>query len=302
MPVARLNVGLTNFGRAGEPAALLAAASSADAAGIDAVTVFDHVVLGGALDTYPWGEFPGGPEVPWLEPLTLLAAIAARTSRIRLATGVLIAPLRGATVLAKTAATLDLISGGRLDLGVGTGWLAKEYEAAGMDFAARGQLLTDTLAACQALWKGGPTEFRSPSLTFSGVWCHPTPVQAGGVPLWISGGLHRRNLDRIVRFGTGWLPSPGARVEEVTAGIPKLHEALSAARRDPAEVRVRVALPVARASDGRPDLDAAFAAVPALLQAGATDVHTPLAAWERPLGGADAACQALAQAWRRHVG
>ncbi len=298
----RLNVGLTTFGRAAEPDALLHAADCADAAGIDALTVFDHVVLGGDLDKYPWGQFPGGPEVPWLEPMTLLAAIAGRTSRIRLATGVLIAPLRGAAVLAKSAATLDLISGGRLDLGVGTGWLDKEYEAVGMDFAARGALLTDTLAACQALWQGGPTAFESASISFTDVWCHPTPVQAGGVPFWISGALHRRNLDRIVRFGSGWLPSPSAPADEVRQGIAVLREALPRAGRDPQSVRVRISLPVIRDGHKRPLLRQSFEEVPALLEAGATDVHTPLAAWERALGGTDQACAALAGAWRQQLG
>ncbi len=298
----RLHLGLANYGPTTVPARLLDDASAADAAGIDALTLVDHVVLGGNLGRYPYGAFPGGPETPWLEPLTMLAGIAARTSRIRLATGVLIAPLRGAAVLAKAAATLDLLSGGRLDLGVGTGWLAKEYEAAGLDFADRGGLLDDTLAACEALWRGGPTAFSSPRLSFDDVWCHPTPAQRDGIPLWLAGELHRRNLDRIVRHGSGWIPSPTATVDDVRAGVDAVHQALASAGREPGSVRVRVALPVIRDDDRRPQLDRSFAAVPDLLAFGATDVHTPLGQWCRNPADVSLCCERLVRAWRAQVG
>lgn len=297
----RLNIALANYGPGVAPGLLLEAASAADAAGIDGLTVVDHVVLGGDLDSYPYGSFPGGLDGPWLEPMTVLAAISARTSRIRLATGVLIAPLRGAAVLAKTAATLDLFSGGRLDLGVGTGWLHKEYEAAGLPFALRGRLLDDALAACQALWQGGPTSFRSPRLAFDDVWCHPTPVQTGGIPLWIGGELQARNVERIVRHGSGWIPSPTATVDDVRNGVVQLRGALAAAGRDPASVRIRVALPVQRDEDRRPLLDRTFAVVPALLALGATDVHTPLAQWCRDPSEFRQSCERLAAAWTAHI-
>src|SRR3974390_2872496 len=90
--------------------------------GADRVVVVDHLVMGSHTDAYRWGRFPTPPQAPWLEPLTVLTAMAAGTGNVRLATGILIAPLRPAVLLAKTAATLDQISGGRLDLGVGFGW------------------------------------------------------------------------------------------------------------------------------------------------------------------------------------
>jgi probable F420-dependent oxidoreductase len=278
----RLTLGLPNFGeflRADDWRRLLDIAEAAEDAGVDALSVVDHVVLGGDLDRYPYGSFPGGPDAPWLEPLTTLSAIAGRTSRIRLATGILIAPLRPAALLAKTAATLDVISGGRLDLGVGTGWLAKEYEALGLDFAERGRLLDQTLAACEALWRGGPTAFASPRLSFADVYCHPVPAQPGGIPLWLSGKANHRNVERVARFGSGWIPSPTARPDEIAAGVERLHTALKESGRDPASLRVRVGLRPRRDLSGDLDLDLSLAALPELVRSGGTDVLVLLPAF-----------------------
>ena len=105
--------------------------------------------MGERLDQYRWGPFMFEKGVPWIEPLTLLSAIAGATNDIRLVTGVLIAPLRPPALLAKIVATLDQLSRGRLDLGVGTGWQPAEYDAMGLDFAKRAQMLDDTIAACR---------------------------------------------------------------------------------------------------------------------------------------------------------
>ncbi len=302
-PRPRLHVGLDNFGDPpGEGwRALLDVAAAADVAGIDAITVVDHVVLGEELGGYPYGAFPGGPRAPWLEPLTTLAAVAGRTSHVRLATGILIAPLRPPALLAKVAATLDVLSGGRLELGVGTGWLAKEYEAAGLDFAERGALLDDALAACEALWQGGATDFDSPRLRFSGAYCNPTPLQGGGVPFWIAGEPHSRNLARLARHGRGWIPSPTTRRDDIRAALPRLAEALRGVGRDPAELRVRVGLPIARDEERRPLLDASLARVPELLELGGTDVHVTLSMLSRDPAQAPALLAALADGFAANV-
>ena len=135
---------------------------NAEAAGFDRVLVTDHVVMGSDNSAYTWSAFPTEPDANWLEPLTVLAFVAGQTKTIRLGTGIVIAALRGGAVLAKTAATLDLLSGGRLDLGVGTGWQEREYEAAGMDFGKRGPLLDDALAVCRALWSSAPASIDTP--------------------------------------------------------------------------------------------------------------------------------------------
>ncbi|RDI33813.1 acyltransferase-like protein [Rhodococcus sp. AG1013] len=112
---------------------------------------------------------------------------------MRLGTGIVIAALRGGAVLARTAATLDLISGGRLDLGVGTGWQEREYEAAGLDFADRGPLLDDTLAACRALWAGGPASVSTPGLSFDDAYCSPRPAPGRSIPI-MGANLRSRRL------------------------------------------------------------------------------------------------------------
>ncbi|HEX4752351.1 MAG TPA: TIGR03619 family F420-dependent LLM class oxidoreductase, partial [Solirubrobacterales bacterium] len=269
----RLHIGLDNYGAylGDDWERLLDLAVAADEAGVDTVVLVDHMVLGGDLSGYPYGPFATAPDAPWLEPLTCLAAIAGRTERVRLMTGVLIAPLRPPTLLAKTTATLDVLSGGRLDLGVGTGWLAKEYEAAGLDFAERGRLLDDALDACAALWQGGPTGFDSPRLRFADVYCEPRPRQAGGIPFWIGGELHDRNLARLVRRASGWIPSPTARRRDIAAGIERLDAALDAAGRDPAEVRVRIGVPAPRDEDA--GVERSMERLAEVREIGATDFY-----------------------------
>src|SRR5947199_269631 len=163
-------------------------AQAAEDAGVDRLFVSDHVVFGEHMDAYAnpeiggqeGGRQPTGPDGHWLEPLTVLTALSSVTSRVRLATGILLAALRRPVVLAKTAATIDALSGGRLDLGVGVGWQREEYDAAGLDFERRGALLDHTLTVCQTLWRDSPARLDSEELTFEGIHQMPHPVQPGG--------------------------------------------------------------------------------------------------------------------------
>ena len=213
-------------------------AKAADAAGINRLIVSDHVVFGENLEAYAnaetggieGGKQPTGPDGVWLEPLTVLSVVAGMTQRVRLGTGILLAALRRPAVLAKATATLDVLSGGRLDLGVGVGWQREEYEAAGLSFDGRGKLLDESLAVCQTLWRDVPASFSGEYLSFSKIYCVPQPLQAGGVPLWISGTLNPRVLKRIVRFGSGWIPW-GPDIATVESGVARVHEALQAAGR-----------------------------------------------------------------------
>ena len=273
----QLSIGLPNFGSLLPPEdwrRFIDLGRMADDAGIDRLMLVDHVVMGTNTDAYIWGQFPTAPEDPWLEPLTLFSGIAAATSRVRLATGILIAPLRGAALLAKTAATLDVISGGRLELGVATGWQREEYEAAGLDWNNRGQLLDDTLAACRALWQHTPASFASDTLEFTDIYCSPKPLQPGGVPFWIGGPLHRRNLDRITRWGDGWIPIMGTPPSGVAEGVNQIRTAWASAGRQGDRLDVRGSLPLV--GDGETfDLARTMEGVPELAAAGATAVHLP---------------------------
>jgi len=257
-------------------AAVVDIARRADEAGIDQLVLPDHVVMGTRLDRYPFGRFPFGPEEPWLEPLTALAAFAGATERVRLSTGVLIAPLRPAVVLAKTAATLDVLSHGRLDLGVGTGWQPEEFEAAGVPYADRVARLDDTVRACQALWtQDPPVSFRSGTVSFENLWCEPRPLQLGGVPVWFGGGANRATARRIAELGAGWLPIGVMPEEELTAGIALIGDACAVAGRDPTTVGVRAGLPMVT-DEGRLDLDRTLAPVPRLAEIGVTVVSLTL--------------------------
>ncbi len=296
-----LTLGLPTFGAlpGRDWRSLLELARAAEAAGVDRVLVSDHVVNGPRVADYPWGRFPTGPDGDWLEPLTVLTAIAATTATVRLATGILIAPLRPAPLLAKTAATLDVLSGGRLDLGVGTGWQAEELAALGVDPAQRGQVLTDTMAACRALWAPGPATFASASVSFTDISCAPKPIQLR-LPVWFSGTLTPRNVRRVVELGDGWIPIMGASTDEVRRGAAELRAAFEAAGRDPGELQVRAALSPVLA-DGRVELGATMAAVPELVAAGVTDLTVNLLALDRHLDDPLSRCEAAVAAFRAAV-
>jgi probable F420-dependent oxidoreductase len=303
VPATTFTLGLPNFGSlpSGDWRSLLDLAQAAEEAGIDRVVVTDHVVNGPNVASYPWGRFPTGPDGDWLEPLTVLTAMAATTTRLRLGTGVLVAPLRPAALLAKTVATVDVLSGGRLDLGVGTGWQPEELVALGVDPARRGAVLTDTIAACRALWAPGPTTFRSATVSFTEIYCSPKPTQAR-LPVWFSGTLTPRNLHRIVELGDGWIPIMGSTAEDVEAGAATLRAAYLAAGRDPDELQVRHALPAVHASDGSVDLAATMAPVPDLAARGVTDVTMNILALDREMRDPAGTCVDLVSAFRTASG
>ena len=254
-----------------------------DRAGIDRLLVSDHVAFGEHLDAYgrpetggtTGGVQPTGPDGHWLEPLTTLAVLAGMTARIRLGTNILLAALRRPVVLAKTAATLDVLSGGRLDLGVGVGWQREEYEAAGLGFDRRGRLLDETLEVCTTLWRDERASYESDTLRFDGIHQMPKPLQPGGVPLWISGRVNAAVVRRLARFGSGWIPW-GEDADDVVTSVPRLRAQLAAAGRDPEGIEVAGQLPAVRGGDGELDVDATMAAVPPLVAAGVTDFRASL--------------------------
>lgn len=280
MKPARLTLRLPIASEPGsDPASILETAKRAEQAGFTAVSISDHVVMGAHADRYPWGDFPFPPEAPWYEPLTVLTAIAAATTRLGLTTGILIVPLRPAALLAKWAATLDVISGGRLELGVGTGWQKEEFDALGLDHGARGQMLTDAIGACRALWSADPAIYSSPTVTLDGIWCDPKPVQPGGIPILFSGTLTPRNLRRIVELGDGWIPIMGERRDGIAAGVDRLRRLFDDAGRDPETLRVRSAARIGRDADHQPSLPASLERSRDLLDAGVTDLDVPLTAF-----------------------
>jgi probable F420-dependent oxidoreductase len=253
-------------------------ARAADLSGVDRVVVSDHVVFGEHLDAYAdpqtggveGGRQPTGPDGHWLEPLTVLTAVAAQTDRVRLGTYILLAALRRPAVLAKQVATLDVLSGGRVDLGVGVGWQREEYEAAGLDFRARGRLLDHSLDVCQTLWRETRASFSSPDLQFDGIHSMPKPIQAGGVPIWVSGRCNDRVAQRLARFGRGWIPW-GDDAADPVASIPRMRTAVDAAGGAGASLAVLAPLPLIRTPDRSIDLGGSMDRVAVLREAGVTD-------------------------------
>jgi probable F420-dependent oxidoreductase len=253
-------------------------ARAADAAGIDRLLVSDHVVFGENMEAYGrpesggvvGGRQPTGPDGHWLEPLTTLSVLCGITSRVRLGTNILIAALRRPVVLAKSAATLDVLSGGRLDLGVGIGWQREEYEAAGLDFGARGRQLDLTLEVCRTLWQERRAGVDLTGLSFDAIHMMPKPRQPGGVPIWVSGRVNERVARRLARFGSGWIPW-GEDAEDLAGSIPRMREAVAAAGGDAAGIQVAGTLPSVRRDDRTIDLDATMERVGPLVDAGVTD-------------------------------
>jgi len=276
--VPQLSIQIPNFApEARDWTPVLDLARDADVAGVDRLVVSDHVLLGERLDAYgdptlggtSGGRQPTGPEGQWLEPLTLLSVVAATTTRVRLGTAVLLAALRPPPVLAKQVATLDVLSGGRLDLGVGVGWQREEYDACGLDFVRRGELLDRCLGLCQRLWSGSAVDHDDGVLVFERVHSNPVPLQPGGVPIWVSGRATPRTARRVARFGAGWIPW-GEDIAEPAPGIEMMRSALQEVGRDPAHLQVQGTLPVVR-REGAFDMDATMAALQALVPVGVTD-------------------------------
>jgi probable F420-dependent oxidoreductase len=243
----------------------------ADKAGIDQINVPDHVVMGEHTDQYPYGQFVTPPDYPWAEPLTFLAAAAACTRNIRLSTGIIIAPLRPAALLAKQAATLDMLSGGRLDLGVGVGWQREEYLACGVPFESRFARLDEQMRACRVLWTQAPATFASASVNFTRTYSRPFPVQAR-LPVLLGVGATPKNIGRIAEYGDGWLPLRETPAQ-VRDGVAQLRAAFTAAGRDPQQLQVRAVPQFNFRSDGLADLEGTLSRIPELFAAGATGVE-----------------------------
>lgn len=278
-----------------------------DRAGFDRIVLSDHVVFGENLEEYgrpevggqAGGKQPTGPDGHWLEPLTTLSVLAGRTERIRLGTNILIAALRRPVVLAKAAATLDVLSGGRLDLGVGVGWQREEYEAAGLSFDNRGETLNESLRICQELWRNTPARYESDNLKFERIHLMPKPVQTGGVPIWVSGTVNGRSARRLAEFGSGWIPW-GDAAADLTKGIPQMRAAVAKVGGDLDGVEIVGGLRK-RNQEGKLDIEATMAQVPDLMSLGVTDFRIQLAIPDSP-GEAEDLLVPIVQAFRKAAG
>ena len=223
-------------------------AKRAEALGYYMVLFGDHIVVPRHIaSTYPYtadGAFPGSGSGEAMEQLTVLAFLAGQTQTIRLVTSVIIVPHRPPLVAAKALATLDVLSKGRLIVGIGVGWMREEFEALGLPpFAERGAVTDEYLRAFKELWT-------SDHPTFEGQYCHfanidflPKPVQQPHPPIWV-GGESRRALRRTAALANGWYPIgsnphfPMSTPAQLATGIERLAAYTREAGRNPAELDI----------------------------------------------------------------
>jgi probable F420-dependent oxidoreductase len=215
----------------------------AEAAGFDSVLAVDHVVYpDNYTTTYPYsptGRLPVGRGGAFPDPLIWIAYAAAVTTRLRFLTGVIILPQRDPLVLAKQVATLDYMSSGRFELGIGVGWLKEEFQAMGVPFEQRGRRADEYIAAMKALWAEDGATFSGQFVKFREVSCNPKPF--GQIPI-IVGGHSEAAARRAGRLGDGFFPSVGAQVDTMPL-FDLARRAAAEAGRDPAAIEMIAGCP-----------------------------------------------------------
>jgi probable F420-dependent oxidoreductase len=238
----KLGLMFVNSGPFSNPALLAHLAITAERCGVESMWTVEHVVIPQDYKSpYPYsssGKIPGGEDVS-------LAFAAAVTKTIKLATGVLILPQRHPLYVAKEAATLDVLSGGRAILGIGSGWLEEEFSSLGLDFHTRGARTDESIKSLRALWSEDSASFHGKHFNFGPVKCYPKPVQKGGVPIHI-GGHSPAAAKRAGRYGDGFFPA--------LAEIPKLKE-LFALMKSEADKAGRDASKIELSCMGRPRVE-----------------------------------------------
>ena len=224
------------------PGPLAELCQGGEAMGFDYATFSDHVVIPTQIDsTYPYsstGEFPAGARAERHEQLTEIAWVAAKTTKLRLITSVMVVPHRPAVLTAKILATIDVLSNGRLTLGIGAGWMEEEFIAVGAPpFAERGAVTDEYLQVFRELWTQPEPRFAGKYTRFDNILLDPKPVQ-NTIPIWV-GGESGPALRRTARMADGWYPigtNPAFPLDSLArfkAGVAKLHKTADAIGRDP---------------------------------------------------------------------
>jgi probable F420-dependent oxidoreductase len=232
-------------------------ALAAETAGFESLVVIEHVVWPtNYTSRYPYsptGKLPGGPETNLPDPLIWMAFALAATTRLRCMTGILILPQRNPVVLAKELATLDYMSGGRIDLGIGVGWLKEEFEALGVPFERRGARTDEYIEAMRALWAKDDASYKGRFVAFNGMSSNPKPV-AGRIPIHI-GGHSEAAARRAATLGDGFFPATGSPVD-IEPLIAFMRRTASENGRDPASIEVTTGCPGALPGSGMDPVNA----------------------------------------------
>ena len=239
---------LSGRGPLAEPDALAAIARRGDELGFEWILTGDHIVVPNNIDsTYPYtegGDFPGSASGVAMEQLTVLSFLAGQTQRIKLVTSVLIVPHRNPLVAAKALSTLDVLSKGRLVVGVGAGWMREEFEALELPpFEERGAVTDEYIRAYKELWTSDNPTFEGKYCRFSDITFLPKPVQQPHPPIWV-GGESRAAIRRAGQQGDAWYPIssnpqfPLEEPEQLAVGMRRLATQAERAGREPSEVEV----------------------------------------------------------------
>jgi probable F420-dependent oxidoreductase len=242
---------LPTRGRSAEPDALETLVTRGEALGFHSTVIADHVVFPVTIASkYPYtvsGAFPGGGDA--LEQLTLMSFVAAKSTRLRLITSVMILPHRNPVLTAKMLATIDVLSRGRVTVGVGVGWLREEFAALGAaDFDRRGAVSDEYLRIFKTLWTQSPASFSGEFYRFTDLKCLPQPMQKPHPPIWI-GGHSRAALRRAARHGDGWHPvgaNPAAMLApaEFKTLLDELRQLTETEGRDPRALTISYKAPL----------------------------------------------------------
>lgn len=225
-----MNFGITlpRFATFPSKAAILAVAKQAEELGYDSIWVTDHVWV-----PEPYLSRFGA---VFYEPLTTLAYVAAHTSRIRLGTSVIILPYRNPLVVAKSIATIDQLSDGRVIFGVGTGWCQEEFEALAVPFKERGARATEYLRVMKAVWSADQPVFEGRYYKFSKISFLPRPQQAPRPPIWV-GGKSKAAMRRATELGDGWHPNFST-PDDLAVSIPQFQKFAREKGRDPSKLTI----------------------------------------------------------------
>lgn len=238
----RFGIAVPNFSRLGTRDIVVEVARQAEALGYDSIWTTDHVMMARGQEE-PYGHV--------LEALTTLSYLAALTERIKLGISVIVLPQRNPVVIAKETATLDYLSGGRLIVGLGAGWNAREFAFIGADFENRGKRFDEYIRAMRELWTSPDPRFDGHFVQFADVLFSPRPIQAGGPPIVI-GGYSKATFRRAASLADGW-HSTGVSPSAYADGLRQIRER-AGSRRVIASARMRAGidrrLPEQRAADG----------------------------------------------------
>lgn len=240
------------IGAGADRAVIDAVAKAADDHGFATLWAGEHVVMvDDSASEYPYSD-DGKIAVPavadWLDPLICLSFVAAATTRIGIATGVLLLPEHNPVHVAKQAASLDRLSNGRFTLGIGIGWSQEEFDALGVPFAHRAKRTAEYVAAMRTLWRDDISSFSGSFVDFDAIRVNPKPVRERRIPI-VLGGNSDAALRRVVRWGDGWYGFNLDGVAGVADRVELIGQLCRDAGRDRAELRLAVALTKPQPSD-----------------------------------------------------